>query len=61
MINHLSFHFLSPVVPEFEKVNACFQATDIEADAMMKELSTYYNSLKGRVYSYFKKGCPSKT
>ena len=50
-INHLYFHFLSPVVSEFEKVNAFFQATDIEADAMMKELSTYYESLKGRVYS----------
>ena len=45
-INHLYFHFLSPVVSEFEKANAFFQGTDIEADAMMKELSTYYESLK---------------
>ena len=38
---------LSPVVSEFEKVNAFFQATDIEAYTMMKELSIYHNSLKG--------------
>ena len=50
-INHLYFHFLSPVVSEFERVNAFFQATDIEANAMVKELNLYYNSLCGRVYS----------
>ena len=35
---------------EFEKVNVFFQATDIETDTMMKELSIYHYSLKGRVY-----------
>ncbi|CAB3986321.1 zinc finger MYM-type 6-like [Paramuricea clavata] len=50
-INHLYFHFLSPMVSEVERVNAFFQATDLEAHAMMKELSVYYDSLKGRVYS----------
>lgn len=49
-INHLYFHFLSPVVSEFERVNALFQATDLEAHAVM-ELSVYHDSLKGRVYS----------
>ena len=49
-INHLYFHFLSPVVSEFERVNAFFQATDIEANEMVKELSLFYNSLNGRVY-----------
>ena len=49
-INHLYFHFLSPVVTEFERVNAFFQATDIEANEMVKELNLYYNSLSGRVY-----------
>ena len=49
-INHLYFHFLSPVVSEFERVNAFFQATDIDANEMLKELSLYYNSLNGRVY-----------
>lgn len=49
-INHLYFHFLSPVVSEFERVNAFFQATDIEANEMVKELSLFYNSLNDRVY-----------
>ena len=49
-INHLYFHFLSPVVSEFERVNASFQATDIEANEMVKELRLFYNSLNGRVY-----------
>lgn len=49
--NYLYFHFLSPVVSEFERMNAFFQATDIEANDMIKELNLYYNSLCGRVYS----------
>ena len=35
-INHLYCHFLSPVVSEFERVNTFFQATDLEAHAIMK-------------------------
>jgi hypothetical protein len=50
-INLLYFHFLSPVVAEFKRVNAFFQATDIDADAMVKELNLYYNSLQGRVFN----------
>ena len=50
-INHLYFHFLSPVVSEFERVNAFFQATDLEANEMVKELNLFYNSLNGRVYN----------
>ena len=44
------FHFLSPVVTEFERVNAFFQATYTEANEMVKKLNLYYNSLSGRVY-----------
>lgn len=47
--NDLYFHFLLPVVSEFEKVNAFFQATGLDASVMLKELSTHYSSLKGRV------------
>ena len=50
-INYLYFHFLSPVVSEFERVNAYFQATDIEASEAVRELNTYYSSLRGRVYN----------
>ena len=50
-INYLYFHFLSPVVTEFERVNAYFQATDIEASEAVRELNTFYSSLRGRVYN----------
>lgn len=49
-ISHLYFHFLSPVVTEFERVNAFFQATDIDPHEMIKELNLYYCSLRNRVY-----------
>ena len=50
-INYLHLHFLSPVVSEFERVDAFFQATDIDSNEMMKELNLYYNILRGRVYN----------
>ena len=50
-INYLYFHFLSPMVSEFERVNAYFQATNIEASEAVRELNTYYSSLRGRVYN----------
>ena len=50
-INYLYLPFLSAGVFEFERVNAYFQATDIDANEMMKELNLYYNSLRGRVYN----------
>lgn len=49
-IKLIYFHFLSPVVTEFERVNAFFQATDIEANEVVRELNLYYNSLSCRVY-----------
>lgn len=50
-MNKLYFHFLSPVITEFERVNAFFQATYIDPNEMMKELSLFYDSLRGRVLS----------
>ncbi len=50
-INYLYFHFLSPVVSEFERVNGYFQAIDAEANEVVKELDLFYNSLRGRVYN----------
>ena len=38
-INYLYFHFLSPLVSELERVNAYFQATDIEASEAVTELT----------------------
>ena len=50
-INFLYFHFLSPVVSDFEKVNAYFQATSIDAEKLMKELHNFNNSVQNRVYN----------
>ena len=48
-INLLYFHLLTPVVSEFEKVNAYFQATNLDAQSMMQLLKTFFDSFKGRV------------
>ena len=50
-INFLYFHSLTPVVGEFERVNAFFQATDVDPDVCLKDLCLYHNSLHNRVYS----------
>ena len=49
-VNKLYFHFATPVVKEFEEVNALFQATDADPEILVKELNIHYQSLKQRVY-----------
>ena len=49
-INKLYFHFVSPIVNEFERVNAFFQATDIDPHNMITELANFHASLKGRIF-----------
>ena len=49
-VNILYFHFVTPIVNEFDRVNAFFQATDLDPDCMIKELNLFYNSLTSRVY-----------
>eukprot|EP00795_Rhopilema_esculentum_P000532 gene532-10215_t len=49
-MNLLYFHFLSPIVDEFERVNTFFQATDIDPHGMIKELNIFFDSLKRRVF-----------
>ena len=49
-ILYLYFHFVSPLVTEFERVNAFFQATDADPEEMFNELNTHYKSLRGRVF-----------
>ena len=46
----LYFHFVSPLVTEFDRVNAFFQATDADPDEMFTELSLHSKSLRGRVF-----------
>ncbi|CAB4016125.1 Hypothetical predicted protein [Paramuricea clavata] len=46
----LYFHFASPLVTEFERVNTFFQATEADPEDMHKELLAHGNSLHGRVF-----------
>ena len=48
-INLLYFHFLTPAVSEFKKVNAYFQVTNLDAQSMMQLLKTLSDSFKGRL------------
>eukprot|EP00112_Aurelia_sp_Birch-Aquarium-sp1_P021948 Seg6031.2 transcript_id=Seg6031.2/GoldUCD/mRNA.D3Y31 product="SCAN domain-containing protein 3" pseudo=true protein_id=Seg6031.2/GoldUCD/D3Y31 len=52
-IIHLYFHFVSPLVTEFERVNAFFQATDADPEEMHQELTAHSKSLRGRVFDDF--------
>ena len=45
----LYFHFVSPLVTEFERVNAFFQATDADPEEMSKELLSHSKSLQARI------------
>lgn len=49
-ITYLYFHFVSPLVTEFDRVNAFFQATDADPEEMYTELSSHYKSLRARVF-----------
>eukprot|EP00794_Sanderia_malayensis_P008711 gene8711-biopygen7029 len=46
----LYFHFASPLITEFERVNAFFQATRADPEEMHKELLAHGKSLKARIY-----------
>ena len=48
-INLLYFHFVSPVVTEFERVNWFFQATDADPEEMVEELTLHHKSLQDRL------------
>ena len=50
-INYLYLHFLSPLITEFDRVNAFFQATDADPEEMHKELAAHSKSLHGRVFN----------
>ena len=45
----LYFHFMSPVVNEFEQVNVFFQAIDPDPEEMAHELNLHHRSLQNRV------------
>jgi hypothetical protein len=49
-ILYLYFPFISPLVTEFNRVNAFFQATDADPEEMFTELNSHNKSLRGRVF-----------
>ena len=49
-INLLYFHFVSPLVAEFDRVNGFLQATDADPEEMHKELYLHSRSLRYRIY-----------
>ncbi|CAB3988291.1 zinc finger MYM-type 6-like [Paramuricea clavata] len=49
-ILYLYFHFVSPVVAEFDRVNAFFQATDADPEEMFTELYLQNKSLCGTIF-----------
>ena len=43
------FYFVSPVVAEFEGVNALFQATDSDPEKKIQEMALHYKSLQAKL------------
>lgn len=59
-ITYLYFHFVSPLVTEFDRVNAFFQATDADPEEMYTELSSHNKSLRSRVFDPEGKPLPTE-
>ena len=51
-ITYLYFQFATPVVSEFERINASFQATNADPKRLFDDLNVHYNSSKSRVYNH---------
>ena len=47
--NLLYFHFISPLVTEFERVNAFFQTTNADPEETVHELTLHHKSLRARL------------
>lgn len=49
--NRLIFQFATPIVQEFERVNAMFQSEKADPHSLMNELDMLQKSLRGRLYN----------
>ena len=49
--NYFYFVFVTPIVKDFETVNASFQSTNIDPYKQYKELQLIFKTLKNRVYN----------
>ncbi|XP_005103816.1 uncharacterized protein LOC101845565 [Aplysia californica] len=50
-MNFLLFHFATPVVQEFECINAKFQSSNADPRELSKGLITFHKSLRSRLYN----------
>ncbi|XP_066960919.1 uncharacterized protein [Macrobrachium rosenbergii] len=48
-VNKLYFHCVTPIVLDFEKVNAFFQGVDLDPHNMENELTMLYKTMKARI------------
>ncbi|KAG7165458.1 SCAN domain-containing protein 3-like 6 [Homarus americanus] len=48
-VNLLYFHFVSPIVTEFERNNSVFQTTDADPEELVSELVLHHKSLQDRI------------
>ena len=51
-ITYLYFQFATPVVSEFKRINASFQAANADPKKLFDDLNVHYNSLKSRVHNH---------
>ena len=47
--NLLYFHFLCPIVRDFESLNSRFQSTDVDPELLVKELLIFFKSFQNRI------------
>ncbi|XP_068225886.1 protein FAM200C-like [Palaemon carinicauda] len=59
-VNLLYFHFVSPIVTDFERLNALFQATDGDPEGLVKELLLIHKTLQYRVLNKRGEFLPTK-
>ncbi|CAM1306207.1 Uncharacterised protein g4276 [Pycnogonum litorale] len=50
-VNYLYIQFATPIIAEFETVNALFQSTNANPEELERELHLHYKSLKDRVFN----------
>ena len=50
-VNYPYIQFATPIIKEFEKVNALFQSTSVDPEELKKEIYLHYIILKDRVFT----------
>ena len=50
-LNYLLLHFATPIVQEFEKINALFQSDKADPHELNQQLELHYKSLRSRLFT----------